>query len=722
MTRISATASDALFRVDGQPYRGAAMFSWPAGSKHTLEIDPMQFTNASTKGRYTFQHWSTPTGASASPSNLLVISADPAVGWYNADLTTEYALTLVFFQCPDDGCSYPGTIWINQVAYRESADVWLAAGSTASLAAAPNPGFIFAGWWQGSGQPSSYSFTLTAPLTLYPRFAPARQVQLSTSPDGLQLLVDRALVTAPLMFDWGADTAHTLAPVSPQFDQHGRQWVFRAWSDGGDPVHQYKVPSGAAALAIVAQFVPAVTAAFFTEPAGLSLAVDGVDAASPRFAAWGAGETHTVMAPQHQTDSAGNPWVFRQWSAGTGGTQTIVVTDAQVNTGIRLSAAYDPLSRVQVDSTPSGLILTVDGADCHTPCEVERPVGSTVLVTGAASLPAGDGVRLNLSSWEGAAGGTLKTLAGYQKVVAHYQWSYLLALSVSPAGSGLWRLSPATSDGYYPAGTSVSVGIDPGSGLVFRQWEQDLSGAVNPTALLMNSPHFVRAVLDHAPDTATSLRVVNAAGDTPSTAVAAGSIATLFGENLSDATVGATADPLPQSLGGATLMCSGRLLPLLYVSPEQINFQVPGDLQPGKYQLELHRGNGATTIADFEVARDAPGVLAVTHLDGSPVTAESAARRGESVVLYATGVGPFQPKALDGFHVPATPVWAVADPVSVLLEGRALTVDSAQAAPGTVGVAIIQVCIPDDLTLTSSMKLSLQVRDTLSNNVALPVK
>src|SRR4051794_9223043 len=38
LTRISTTASDAVFRVDGQPYQGAAVFSWPSGSKHTLEI------------------------------------------------------------------------------------------------------------------------------------------------------------------------------------------------------------------------------------------------------------------------------------------------------------------------------------------------------------------------------------------------------------------------------------------------------------------------------------------------------------------------------------------------------------------------------------------------------------------------------------------------------------------------------------------------------------
>src|ERR1039457_3979815 len=42
-TRISATAGDAVFQVDGQSFTGAAVFSWPAGSKHTLEIAAWQY-------------------------------------------------------------------------------------------------------------------------------------------------------------------------------------------------------------------------------------------------------------------------------------------------------------------------------------------------------------------------------------------------------------------------------------------------------------------------------------------------------------------------------------------------------------------------------------------------------------------------------------------------------------------------------------------------------
>ena len=722
MTTISATAADAVFLVDGRSFTGAAAFSWPSGSKHTLEIAAWQYTLSGPTGRDAFQHWSTPVGPLASPSNIVTVTADPGIPWYRADLTTEYTVSLIFFQCGTSPCASPGTIWVNQVAYQQSAVVWLAAGTTVMMEASPNPGFVFAGWSQGPGLAPIYSFVLNAAATVYPLFAVARPIQLLTSPDGFQLLADRALVSAPVTLDWGVATAHTLAPVSPQFDQQGRQWVFRSWSDGGDRNHTYQVPPGPAAISIVAQFVQAVPAVFLTDPTGLSLTVDGLDGASPRFASWGPGESHTVTAPLNQTDSWGGPWAFRQWSSGSAATQTIQVTEAEVATGIRMTAVYDPLSRVRVESNPSSLALAVDGTSCITPCEVVRAVGSVVHLSAPASIGVSAGVRLDFGSWEGVPSGTFTTIAGYQKVTAHYQWSNLLTLSTSPAGAGSWRLSPTTVDGYYPAGSSVSIGIDAASGMRFRQWGQDLSGSANPTTLVMAAPHKVQALLDALPDTPPPPRIANAAGDTPTPAVAPGSIATLFGGNLSDTTASTMADPLPQSLAGVTLVCSGHLPSLLFVSPQQINFQVPGDLQPGKYQLELHRGNSPVILVEFEAARNAPGLLAATHLDGSPINTDFPAQPGETIALYGTGLGPFQPMPVDGFRVPSSPSFAVADTVEVMVQGRTVSPDLAVAAVGMVGVAMVQVRIPEDVDLSIPATVVVEAGDVFSNSLPLPLK
>jgi hypothetical protein len=57
--------------------------------------------------------------------------------------------------------------------------------------------------------------------------------------------------------------------------------------------------------------------------------------------------------------------------------------------------------------------------------------------------------------------------------------------------------------------------------------------------------------------------------------VAPGSLISIFGANLAPATVSAGVSPWPQRLAGVTLSVDGIPCPLLYVSPSQINAQVP---------------------------------------------------------------------------------------------------------------------------------------------------
>src|SRR5262249_29815104 len=52
-------------------------------------------------------------------------------------------------------------------------------------------------------------------------------------------------------------------------------------------------------------------------------------------------------------------------------------------------------------------------------------------------------------------------------------------------------------------------------------------------------------------------------------------IMTIFGTNLSDKTYQATTFPLPTQLGPTWVMVNGVATPLFYVSPLQINFQMP---------------------------------------------------------------------------------------------------------------------------------------------------
>jgi uncharacterized protein (TIGR03437 family) len=76
-------------------------------------------------------------------------------------------------------------------------------------------------------------------------------------------------------------------------------------------------------------------------------------------------------------------------------------------------------------------------------------------------------------------------------------------------------------------------------------------------------------------------------------------------------------------LGGITLEVrdsTGRTQPagLLYVSPTQINFQVPAGTAVGEASLIISNARGSTTIGGMQVDATAPGLFIVSHANTTP--------------------------------------------------------------------------------------------------------
>ena len=77
------------------------------------------------------------------------------------------------------------------------------------------------------------------------------------------------------------------------------------------------------------------------------------------------------------------------------------------------------------------------------------------------------------------------------------------------------------------------------------------------------------------------------AGDLPP-----GTLATIFGSNLADAEFGAALDAsgkLPTELGGVQVYTNGILSPLFFVGPDQINFQVPWEVEGTSISVYVRR-------------------------------------------------------------------------------------------------------------------------------------
>jgi uncharacterized protein (TIGR03437 family) len=254
----------------------------------------------------------------------------------------------------------------------------------------------------------------------------------------------------------------------------------------------------------------------------------------------------------------------------------------------------------------------------------------------------------------------------------------------------------------------------------FLGWELDLSGSMNPATLVMDSVRSVRAVVSTLAVPPAPPRVLNAAWD--SDIVAPGSLASLFGTDLAGDTASSTAELLPQALAGVTLRSDGWLLPLLFVSPSQINFQIPWELEPGCHRLEIHREGVLVRQVSFRVAQVAPGLFVATHGEGVPITEDAPAQPGERILLYGTGFGKYSPALPDGVSVPEAPVYSITGLVQVTVGGREIAPERAVAASGLTGVSRIEVTIPKDFDARNETAVQVLAGGIASNVLTVPVR
>ena len=123
-------------------------------------------------------------------------------------------------------------------------------------------------------------------------------------------------------------------------------------------------------------------------------------------------------------------------------------------------------------------------------------------------------------------------------------------------------------------------------------------------------------------------------------------IAAAFGVNLAaDVSLGQDFDPsapgvqLPTLLGGISLEVNGRSAGMFFVSPTQINFQVPPDLEPGTGSVIVRTDKGAIIASgEIEIRPNAPSIF-TADASGQGVPA------GVLFRLKANGAQSFEPIA-----------------------------------------------------------------------------
>jgi uncharacterized protein (TIGR03437 family) len=236
------------------------------------------------------------------------------------------------------------------------------------------------------------------------------------------------------------------------------------------------------------------------------------------------------------------------------------------------------------------------------------------------------------------------------------------------------------------------------------------------------------------------LGVVGAADFRPR-GIVAGSIASLFGRRLTAAPATAQTTPLPVTLGDVSVFVNGTAAPLIYVSPYQVNFQVPWEAVGTVHKLQVVAAGLYSDVVAIDGAVFAPGIFTIDQLgvgqaaaliDGTAMIAGPAgrsagipsrpAKRGEVVSIYCTGLGPVSNRPATGRPSGSQPLSLTSVAASVSVGGILSDVLFSGLAPGFVGLYQVNARIPADAPAGSAVPLVLTIGGIASNTVTIAVE
>ena len=286
--------------------------------------------------------------------------------------------------------------------------------------------------------------------------------------------------------------------------------------------------------------------------------------------------------------------------------------------------------------------------------------------------------------------------------------SYQVSTTVTNPPGGTW-LKLSAAQGQTPGFVQVSVnpsglsdGIYRGS-VLFQPTEAGITPVFVPVTFVVGCNR--GACAPPPTESPTILGIVNSASFHISGAP--GAAMTIFGGNLSTSTMQALAYPLPTTLGDTMVMVNGAPVPLYYVSPGQVNFQMPSHAPLGNARVEVNVGGQPVSPLDAHpvmlTAVD-PGLYmngpraAALNPDLTPHTAATPQPAGTILAFFVTGQGTVEPAVPDGSPAPAAPLSMLQGTTQATIGGQPAEVIFAGLAPDFVGLAQVNVRIPQGLS------------------------
>ena len=188
--------------------------------------------------------------------------------------------------------------------------------------------------------------------------------------------------------------------------------------------------------------------------------------------------------------------------------------------------------------------------------------------------------------------------------------------------------------------------------------------------------------------------------------VAPGGLISVWGQQMSPINMATKQIPLPTALGESCVMVNGAPIPLLFVSSQQINAQLPFNVE-GTATLAIFTPGGMSDNYNFTVYPTAPSIFlsgsagpltglatVVRYDNGELVTPANPLHANDIISIYLTGMGATIPAVDAGLPGPVSPLAWAATPPTLTLGGSPMTVSYAGLAPGYVGLYQINATVP----------------------------
>jgi uncharacterized protein (TIGR03437 family) len=174
-------------------------------------------------------------------------------------------------------------------------------------------------------------------------------------------------------------------------------------------------------------------------------------------------------------------------------------------------------------------------------------------------------------------------------------------------------------------------------------------------------------------------------------------VMSIFGTQLALTTNTGSTLPLPTVLDNVSVTVNGVAAPLYYISPTQLNVQIPYETpNSGKVTL-LVSNNEQTASTTIQMSAAAPGIFFDSGSGALVPTAT--AKRGQTIVLYLTGAGAVQPSVATGAAPSGGTTPVPAQNTRVTIGGVEASITYIGVPSWSVGVLQVNFVIPPTAAL-----------------------